>query len=333
MIELKMDLGKALKEIKARNAKRVLLQLPEGLKTKAKELIEELEKNGIEVIHLIDPCFGACDLAEYEIDLLNADLVIHLGHERMIKSKKTIFVPLYYGMEKNVMKKMCTEFIQKLKERNIKKIGFGAIIQYAEYLNEFIKCAEKNSLRVFLEENRAGINGQVLGCDVSAVKKLEKKIEAIVFIGDGLFHPLAISFATNKPLLAINPFEGKIEWFNEMEKDKLLKRRILMIEKARQAQSFGILVSTKEGQTKTMKAFLLKRLIERSGKKAIIFAANLLFPAYALGIEVDCFVSTACPRIALEDYVLWKKPLINGEELKIVLGKKKIEEYCFEELY
>ena len=106
-----------------------------------------------------------------------------------------------------------------------------------------------------------------------------------------------------------------------------------LIEKARKSNSFGILVSSKEGQAKFELANELKKLIEKKGKKAFVFAADLLLPEYLLGIDVDCLVSTACPRLGLEDSANWKLPLINSEELKILLGKKKIEKYCFDELF
>jgi 2-(3-amino-3-carboxypropyl)histidine synthase len=48
--------------------------------------------------------------------------------------------------------------------------------------------------------------------------------------------------------------------------------------------------------------------------------------------EIDCYVSTACPRIAIDDYLQYKKPIITPVEVEIVLGKRAWEEYVFDEI-
>ncbi|MFQ6074501.1 MAG: diphthamide biosynthesis enzyme Dph2, partial [Candidatus Bathyarchaeia archaeon] len=50
-------------EIDKRNAKRVLIQLPEGLKAEGPRLATIVEKAGALPIISADPCYGACDLA------------------------------------------------------------------------------------------------------------------------------------------------------------------------------------------------------------------------------------------------------------------------------
>ena len=97
--------------------------------------------------------------------------------------------------------------------------------------------------------------------------------------------------------------------------------------RAEKAEAFGVLICTKEGQFNFEKALELKKLIEERGRKAFLFFGDLILPEYLLGIKVDCFVSTACPRIALDESDKWKRPLLNAEELLITLGIKKLEEY------
>ena len=47
---------------------------------------------------------------------------------------------------------------------------------------------------------------------------------------------------------------------------------------------------------------------------------------------IECFVNTACPRIAIDDASGWKKPIVNPNELEIALGIKDWENYKMEEL-
>ena len=40
-----------------------------------------------------------------------------------------------------------------------------------------------------------------------------------------------------------------------------------------------------------------------------------------LGLEVDALINTACPRLSIDDFISYKKPLLNYNEVKYVLGK------------
>src|SRR3972149_2084548 len=80
-------------EITRLGAKRVLLQLPEGLKPDAPRLAKIVEKAGALPIVSADPCYGACDLATSEAEALGVDLLIHYGHAKLLKHEK---VPTLY---------------------------------------------------------------------------------------------------------------------------------------------------------------------------------------------------------------------------------------------
>ena len=60
-------------------AKRVLLQLPEGLKPEAPKIAKSLERAGVLVIISADPCYGACDIAVGEAEDLGVDLIVLLS--------------------------------------------------------------------------------------------------------------------------------------------------------------------------------------------------------------------------------------------------------------
>src|SRR5512138_3044663 len=81
------------KEITKLGAKRVLLQLPEGLKPEAPKIAKAIEKTGALPIISVDPCYGACDLALCEAEGLDVDLIVHFGHAEMVKNEK---IPTLY---------------------------------------------------------------------------------------------------------------------------------------------------------------------------------------------------------------------------------------------
>ena len=76
-----LEEARLIDEIKKRSSRRVLLQLPEGLKPQAARLADKLQSaTGAEVLVSGDPCYGACDLALHQMKELHADLLIHVGH-------------------------------------------------------------------------------------------------------------------------------------------------------------------------------------------------------------------------------------------------------------
>jgi len=75
-----LELEKAVAEIKSSNAKLVCVQLPEGLKPKAKDIAERIENDTTaRAVIWMGSCFGACDVP-IEVERLGVDLLIQWGH-------------------------------------------------------------------------------------------------------------------------------------------------------------------------------------------------------------------------------------------------------------
>ncbi|MBU0616000.1 MAG: diphthamide synthesis protein [Nanoarchaeota archaeon] len=76
-----LELEKAVDAIRKEKPKTVLIQLPEGLKPKAQEIVDKIEaETGIKPLIWMGTCFGACDTPEFK-----ADLLIQWGHSRFVK--------------------------------------------------------------------------------------------------------------------------------------------------------------------------------------------------------------------------------------------------------
>ena len=85
--------------IKSNDNRLVALQLPEGLKIQALELMDEIEeKSGAKVVLAADPCYGACDLVHHKMQMMGVDLVAHMGHSQMNidSGMPTHFIPVTY---------------------------------------------------------------------------------------------------------------------------------------------------------------------------------------------------------------------------------------------
>ena len=79
-MEYELELAKACEEIKKTKAKRVCVQLPDGLKPQAEKIAKELkEKTDADIIIWLGSCFGACDIPK-QVEDLKVDLLIQWGH-------------------------------------------------------------------------------------------------------------------------------------------------------------------------------------------------------------------------------------------------------------
>ena len=75
-----LELQRVIHEILEKNAKVVALQLPDGMKPQAKEIVDAIKiKTDALVLIWAGSCFGACDIP-VELDRLGVDLLIHYGH-------------------------------------------------------------------------------------------------------------------------------------------------------------------------------------------------------------------------------------------------------------
>ncbi|MBS3126049.1 diphthamide synthesis protein [Candidatus Woesearchaeota archaeon] len=75
-----LELDKAVAKVKDSHAKLVCIQLPEGLKPKAKEIADHIESNtDAKAIIWMGSCYGACDVP-VQVKELGADLIIQWGH-------------------------------------------------------------------------------------------------------------------------------------------------------------------------------------------------------------------------------------------------------------
>jgi len=300
---------------------RVLLQLPEGLKGKALKLAEKLEREGKEVVISCSPCYGGCDIALEEARKCKADRIIQYGHSPFpIKSRIPIeFVEYRTPVKfKRVIKKALKEL------RGFKKIGLVTTVQHIGQLGEIKGFLERNGKKVFVGRHgkRAKYNGQILGCDVGSVRSIEKKVDCFLFFGGGLFHAVGGAVATEKPFLAVDPFMRNLKWMEEGRRKEMGRRKGALLA-ALTAKNFGIICSTKPGQFNLKTARKLKGMLKRNGRNAEILICNEVnYESLNNFLEIDCFVNTACPRIA-EDYERVRKPILGVEEVEKIIKIKR----------
>ncbi|MFH1915780.1 MAG: diphthamide synthesis protein [Nanoarchaeota archaeon] len=76
----KIDMETVISEIKKNKAKRVMIQLPNGLRPRAKEITDTIRKETrAEVVIWAGSAYGACDIP-IGTEKLGIDITFHFGH-------------------------------------------------------------------------------------------------------------------------------------------------------------------------------------------------------------------------------------------------------------
>ena len=322
-----MDLDRVIRKINSKNVETVGLQFPEGLKMQATKIARKIEEETESTVIISgDPCFGACDVSDYKMKG-SVDLIVHYGHTPLPLKYEvpTIFVEAFANID---IKENLNQCLDELKDYS--RIGLVTTTQHLHLLNEIKDYLEDNGKEVVLGSSKSTRKGQVLGCNFSSIKNLDAEI--FLFIGSGNFHPLGINLFSNTPVLALDPYNNELRKMDEYA-DRILRIRFARITKARTAEKWGIIVSSKEGQYRMNLAKEIKKILEEQGMEAYIILMDNVSPDALLPyMELDAFVVSACPRIAIDDSQMYKKPLLTPQELEIVLNKREWENYQLDEI-
>ena len=239
------------------------------------------------------------------------------------KKMKFLFVEAFYNKEV----KLNEEALKLLSK--YKTIGLFAAVQFVK-LDEVKKQLKEKGMKVLSSKaKRTSTENQILGCDCfsdSFDNELFEKVDALLYIGDGMFHPKALLLAQKdlkkeKPVIIFDPLSGSAKFLTKRDIEKQVKRYQVNVLKYLHAKNVGVLVSTKTGQQYLNYALLLKERAKASSldKSFYIFVGDTLemremenFPF------IDAWVNTACPRIGTDDIMNFPQAMINiNDALKL----------------
>lgn len=311
-------------ELKKRNPKKVLIQLPEGVKQNALDLKEVFDSFNIEIVYSGETCWGGCSIAVHEAIDIGADLIVHFGHARFIETPEGSPEVLYIEVKDNLdLKPILEKSLESFKE--YKKIGLSYSIQHRHDLEKIIKFYEENGKEVVLSEKKGNVayEGHIVGCQYAGLKAIEEKVECFVILGNQ-FHSMGAVLSVNKPTILLDVYNDDVRVMEDI-REKILKQRAISIERFKNAKNIGIIVEVKPGQ-KFGSPKPLVEAIEATGKKAIVITMDEMTPDKLINFyNIDAFVELACPRIALDDFEKYEKPILTFREALVGLGKESWE--------
>jgi 2-(3-amino-3-carboxypropyl)histidine synthase len=327
-----LDLEPALDDIRAKGYRLVGLQFPDGLRDFYAEVSAAVEEaTGAQTVISADPSYGACDLADDEMQKIKADCLIHFAHTQMPHLAKFERMPVYYVRAESTYD-VAPAVAKALPLLRGPKVGILGTTQHLHTLPRVADQVRAGGFEPVLLSGDARTSGpgQVLGCNYTAA---EKAADSYLYIGSGVFHPLGLALNTDKPIVCADPYNNEVKTM-DAERRRFLQQRYGAIASIRDARTFGVLASSKQGQLRWNMAVQLKKRIERRGRKAYLVLIKQFAPEYVVNFRhVDAFVSTACPRVAIDDYGRYPKPIVTPIELEIAIGDRPIEDYRLDEIY
>lgn len=193
-----------------------------------------------------------------------------------------------------------------------KKLVVFSAIQYHDQLprlRELLHAAGKETTVV--RPKHSVEEGHLLGC---GIEHWDVEADAFLYIGDGLFHPKALTIHNEQPIYCYDPQREEWHVLENEDIERAKRRHKASMSRFLMARRVGVLVTTKSGQQR----YLMARKLEEQypEKEFYFFLSDTL--DYG-GLEdfpfVEAWVNTMCPRIGYDDTNKIAKPVVNIGEL------------------
>ena len=222
---------------------------------------------------------------------------------------KTLFIDAKYSGEV----KLTNTTLNYLKK--FKTIAIYSSVQFSSNLKTIISQLKDHKI-ITSQPKRTSSPFQILGCNVKKEDlNLKEKPDAFLYIGDGLFHPLALLFSRDKKVIQYNPLIKKHKILTQKNIEKILKKQKVNFTKFLHSNTVGVIISLKSGQERFKEA---KNLIKKYPEKQFYFFLDNDIDLNSLENFpfIETWVNTACPRIALDDSLNTSSVIINLDSLE-----------------
>lgn len=311
------EVHKSVWRIREAKAKRVALQMPEGLLMYATTLADIIEDfSGAEVVIMGDVTYGACCVDDYTARALDAEFLIHYGHSCLVPIEQSYGIKfLYVFVGIKIDASHCIECLQATLPITT-RIGLVSTIQFAGTLQAVAAEMRKSGYEVSTPQSKPLSPGEILGCTAPRVRCAD----ALVYVGDGRFHLEAAMIANpNLRAFKYDPYEKRLtEEFYEYE--EMLRGRMEAVCKARDARRFAVVLGTlgRQGNPAVLKN--LQNRIDALALESVVILLSEIFPEkIRLFRDVDAFIQIACPRLSIDWGEAFEKPFLTPYEGALAL--------------
>ncbi|KAJ8256425.1 hypothetical protein COCON_G00185770 [Conger conger] len=318
------EIHKTIWRVRQAKAKRVALQLPEGLQMFACVIADIIERfTDADTVVMGDVTYGACCVDDFTARALGADLLVHYGHSCLIPIDSTAGIKMLYVF---VDIQLDTAHFLDTVQYNFtpgQSLALVSTIQFVAALQS-VSIALKQTFDVLMPQCRPLSPGEILGC---TSPRLERPVDAIIYLGDGRFHLESIMIANpDVPAYRYDPY-SKIFSREYYDHKSMRESRQKSIEQARSGQRWGLILGTlgRQGSPKVLEH--LESKLKSLGKTFTRVMLSEIFPSKLdLLPDVDVWVQVACPRLSIDWGPAFSKPLLSPYEASVALQQVQWQE-------
>lgn len=203
---------------------------------------------------------------------------------------------------------------QDLIEALPKRLILFTAIQYHPQLPDWRKALEDAGKETFIfKPKHSAQEGQLLGCGIEDWSG-EVEADAFLYVGDGLFHPKALTIHNELPVYCYDPKREHWHLLKDEDIERAKKKHRAAVSQFLMARKIGVFITTKSGQQRLL---LARKLEEKYPDKEFTFVLfeTLDYQALEDFSYVEVWVNTMCPRIGYDDTNKMTKPVVNIGEL------------------
>lgn len=319
------EIHKTVWNIRKQGAKRVALQMPEGLLIYSLIISDILEQFcEVETVVMGDVSYGACCIDDYTARSLDCDFIVHYAHSCLVPIDLTTIKVLYVFVTINIDETHLINTIKLNFERGTQLAVFGTI-QFNPTIHSIKAKLENDEKPIYLipPQTRPLSKGEVLGCTSARLNK--DQISGMIYIGDGRFH-LESSMIHNPeiPAYRYDPYSRKFtqEFYDQKE---MIKVREDAIKTAVKAKKIGLILGALGRQGSPVTLDRLEVELAKKGIKVVKIILSEIFPQkLSMFDDIDAFVQVACPRLSIDWGYAFDKPLLTPYEAMVMLENDRM---------
>ncbi|XP_071395883.1 2-(3-amino-3-carboxypropyl)histidine synthase subunit 1 [Centroberyx affinis] len=311
------EIHKTVWRVRQANAKRVALQLPEGLQMFACVIADIIERfTEADTIVMGDVTYGACCVDDFTARALGADFMVHYGHSCLIPIDSTAGIKMLYVFVDIQMDNAHFLDTVKFNFPPGHSLALVSTIQFVAAL-QAVSAALRPEYEVLVPQCRPLSPGEILGC---TSPRLERHVNAIIYLGDGRFHLESIMIANpDIPAYRYDPY-SKVFSREYYDHKAMRASRRQAIDKASSAERWGLILGSlgRQGSPKVLEH--LESKLKSLGKSFTRVLLSEIFPSKLdLMADVDAWVQIACPRLSIDWGTAFSKPLLSPYEAAVAL--------------
>ncbi|CAK9435422.1 uncharacterized protein LODBEIA_P01490 [Lodderomyces beijingensis] len=290
------EIHKTIWNIRKQNAKRVALQMPEGLLIYSLIISDILEEfcEGVETLVMGDVSYGACCIDDFTARSLDCDFIVHYAHSCLVPIDVTEIKVLYVFVTINIDEKHLVNTIKRNFARGAQIAIFGTI-QFNPTIHSVKAILENDQEPIFLipPQTRPLSKGELLGCTSARLNK--EHIQATIYVGDGRFH-LESSMIHNPdiPAYRYDPYDRKFtkEYYDQQQMIEVREDAMLS---TKRAHKIGLILGALGRQGNPVTLDKLEQKFQEKGVQVVKIILSEIFPQkLAMFDDIDAFIQVAC---------------------------------------